>query len=257
MRVRKSSCRKSTKTPTKSIVQHLAQVLAKVQEIQKVKGDEFAYLRILDIANAVRDELLSRGILLVPSDVNWWSEAWTNPDGRVVTQCGVETEFELTDGHVSKRWKSFGMAQDVDGFALATAQTMAIKAWLKRVGLIFGEWDDPEREQRSIDRPAFPREVSRIAEYQHRALDAAIHEAGLTKAQAEKVLSKRFEQTVTIEAIAQLPKKQFDLALQILFGQRDMTADLSKSVDAAKNGKPQPVVAVIDRRNGDDTIAGD
>jgi len=250
VRVQKSSYRKSAKSPKKSIIQHLAEVLAKAEKLRKVEGDEFSYLRVLDIANAVRDELLSRGLLLIPNDIAWWSEQWMQ-DNRVVTQCGVETEFELTDGRVSKRWKSFGMAQDMDGFAVSIAQTMAIKAWLKRVGLVFGERDDPEREQRSIDRPAFPREVSRIAEYQHRALDAAMRDAGLTKAKAEKILSEQLEQTVSIDSIAQLPKKQFDFALQVLLGERDLTAGLSKSVDAAKNGKPQPVVSILDSAVGD------
>src|SRR5262249_54090469 len=122
----------------KTLVGQFAEVLAHVQKIERVKGDGMTYLRILDIANALRDELLSRGLLLVPNDREWWFDVYIEPDGhvktaehgslllcelcgrqyRVITQCGVKTEFELTDGRSSRRWVSFGMGQDSDGFAM-------------------------------------------------------------------------------------------------------------------------------------------
>ena len=255
--IRKQSYPKRARVQKKSLISELAEVLTKVHDIQKTKGGDapFAYLRILDIANAVRDQLLTRGILLIPNDVNWWREAWTNQDGRVETQCFVETEFELTDGRRSRKWKSCGMGQSVDGYAMAIAQTMAIKAWLKRVGLIFGEWDDPERDHQSdYSRARFPREDIRLQEYRERALREACSTLGMTEEAALELLSQRFEETVTLDKLKRLATKKFDFAIQVLLGQRDLVADLSKSVEeiTKANGKPQPIVTVLDRKARDE-----
>jgi hypothetical protein len=273
--------------PQPALIKQFATVLANVKALQRTKGESFTYLQIAEIANAVRDQLLTRGILLVPSDRNWWFDAWMH-DGRVVTQCGVETEFELTDGRRSRRWIAFGMGQDVDGYAVAIAQTMAIKSWLKRVGLIFGERDDPEREQsprRDIAKPKYPREVSKIFEFQQRALRAAAHECGWTDEQAEQFLSGKLQRKVTIPDIANCPEKEFNFAVTLLYGQRDLTKDFAGSVEIAKQrkgkarkahaipgskdqptiptgkpqivkGKAQPVVEILDEaKNADGGVA--
>jgi len=251
---RRLSYPKSAKKTKKTVIQHFSEVLANVQTINKVKGDEFAYLRILDIANALRDELLSRGLLLIPDDVSCWRDTWLNADGRVVTQCGVETEFELTDGRFSKRWKSFGLGQDIDGFAMSIAQTMAIKAWLKRVGLIFGERDDQEKEQSEQERPLFAREAPRLEDYKLRAFREACLEMNIASDEAEDLLSQRMGEEVTIEKLLKLSPKKFDFAIAVLKGQKDLTGDLKRSVEIVK-GKAQPIVAVLDHK--EEIVAGD
>jgi hypothetical protein len=240
----KTSYRKKPAPP--ALIQQFAAVLANVKALQKTKGESFTYLQIAEIGNAVRDQLLTRGLLLVPSDKNWFFDAWMQ-DGRVVTQCGVETVFELTDGRRSLRWIAYGMGQDVDGYATAIAQTMALKSFLKRVGLIFGERDDPEREQGprpDIAKPKFPREVSKIFEFQQRALRAAAHECGWQDEQAEIFLSGKLQRPVTIADVAACPEKQFNFAMSLLYGQRDLTKDVAASVEIVKQRKAKKADAI-------------
>jgi hypothetical protein len=81
---------------------------------------------------------------------------------------------------------SYGVGRDMDGKALFIAQTGALKAWLKRLGLIFGEWDDPEVES-GEERPR--RETTALASYQERAWSSALKSCGKTADQIDAYLS--------------------------------------------------------------------
>jgi hypothetical protein len=242
----------------KSLTAKFAEACAKVDALQKVGNNgQFRYLRILDIADALRGELFSRGILLFPDDREWWFDSWES-DGKRWLEAGVQTEFTVTDGRETLTFASFGIGRDLDGHALAIAQTEALKAWLKRIGLIYGEWDDPEKEHGDIEKPLAPREVVQIANYQQRAFSAALEQCKMSKEEAEKVISARLGQAVTADLIMLLPRKKFDQALSILYGVRDQTEEWSKSVEAIRKvSQAQPVVAALDRRNHDEVIGAD
>src|SRR4051812_30247809 len=160
-------------SPKPSLAAELAAACLKVDGLMKVKGDRFAYLRIQHIADALRDELFSRGIQLFPDDREWWFDSWEH-EGKRWTEAGVHSEITISNGRETLTFASFGVGRDMDGHALAIAQTGALKAWLKRFGLLFGEYDDPEKEQGDIEHPAYPREVMRIASFQERAFASAL-----------------------------------------------------------------------------------
>ena len=109
----------------------------------------FAYLRVLDIANALREKLFDAGILIVPNDVQCFVERWESEvTDRHWSSAHVKTEFAIGDGSSRElRLTCYGYARDLDGHAVSIAQTMALKSLLKRLGLIFGEYDDPEKQQ--------------------------------------------------------------------------------------------------------------
>jgi len=222
--------------------------LVKTQE----QGDEFATVRILDIANAFREELFKRGLLIIPNDVEVVSESFALTDpNRWVTEVRVKTQFTVTDGKRRVIYSSYGSGRDMDGRALAIAQTGALKAWLKRIGLLFGEWDEPGHAVEQKIKPPMPelvpRQQVRQAEYQERAWRAALATCGKTSSQVEAFLSTAFAFSVTTDDITTLSPDQFDIAMQWLTNSGDdLTGTLELSKQALGRGRPQPVAAALE-----------
>ena len=131
---------------TKSLVQKIAEACRSVDSLAKQgKNDEYSYLRILDLSNALREKLFDAGVIIVPSDKA--AEITTRESdvpGRLWFEASVTTEFQLNDGAQTISLISAGFARDMEGKSVAMAQTAALKAFLKRLALIFGENDDPE-----------------------------------------------------------------------------------------------------------------
>ena len=189
----------------------------------------FDYLRIQELANAVRDQLLPRGIVMLPNDLECEISYWTSPEGRMA-DARVKTEFTFTQGRRSLKLCSYGSASDPNGYAVAIAQTMGLKALLKRLSLIYGEGDDPE-----VPRWAqHPGEKKRVQQYQERALDAAVRNSGRTRAQIEAMISKGIDRPVTVVDIASFPRETFDIAMKIITKNSDLSEVLTASVAKAK-----------------------
>lgn len=129
-----------------SLVEKISKACRGVENVLK-QGDngEYAYLRILDISLALREKLFDAGVLIVPDDLECVMGGYASSDpNRPYTTATVKTMFTITDGVNEARYCAFGYAADLDGKAVAIAQTGALKSFLKRIALIFGEWDDPE-----------------------------------------------------------------------------------------------------------------
>lgn len=248
-----------------SIAQRLLEACAAVPPIvKKGEADQFNYLRILDLANALRGELSSRGLILIPNDLECEEKRFKSDiPGRYYTEARVKTEFTVTDGRSRESFSSYGSGRDMDGFALSIAQTMAIKSWLKRLGLIFGEKDDAEIEQSAaplarVAKANTPREAERLDQYKERAWAEAIVKCGMTREQIEKHLSKNFGFPVKSADIIALPPEQFDLAIRLLNTSEDLreALELSTFLEEKKKTGPQAVTKVLDRRAKDE-VAGD
>jgi ERF superfamily len=245
-----------------SLVAKLAEACKAVSALTKQgKNAEFDYLRIADIADALRQELFSRGIVILPNDVECEQKKFaTETTGRYLTVVRVKTEFTVTDGRTSRVFSAYGIDSDrEDGWkALATAQTLALKSFLKRLGLIFGEQDDPDIRDTSSPRAQakFPREKERVAEYQRRAWDAHVAGSGKTKKQIEAYLSTKYGFPVESQDITALSPEQFDVAMKWLSQNGDLIDTLEVSKSHAKNGKgkAQPVVALIDSLPAHDVL---
>jgi hypothetical protein len=196
-------------------------------------NSEYKYLRILDITNALRGELFQRGLLLISSDIECEHESWTSPDfaDRIYTEYRVRTQFTVSDGHHKISFFSYGVGRDMDGKALFIAQTGALKAWLKRLGLIFGEWDDPEVETGE----EYPRRATTaLASYQERAWHSALKSTGKTADQIDAYLSTQFGFEVSTQSIAELSRKDFDVAMRWLLQNGELIDTMQTSVKHIK-----------------------
>jgi hypothetical protein len=210
---------------------------------------DFDYLRIQELTSAIREQLLPRGIVMLPNDLECEVTYWDSPDGRMA-DARVKTEFTFTQGRRNLKLCSFGSASDPNGYAVAIAQTMGLKALLKRLSLIYGDEDDPEVPRWAQHHPG---EKKRIQQYQDRALDAAVRNSGRTSAQIEAMISAGVGRTVTLAEIATFPRETFDIAMKIITHNSDLSEVLTESVAKARG--PQPVVAAIDHTP--DELAGD
>lgn len=136
-----------------SLVEKIAKVCLSVKSSDVLKQGENAdapgggywYLRILDLSEQLREKLFAAGVLIIPSDGECVIGGYASSDpNRPYTTACVKTQFRLTDGVQSMDFSAYGYAADLDGKCVAIAQTAALKSFLKRLALIFGEWDDPE-----------------------------------------------------------------------------------------------------------------
>ncbi len=236
----------------KSLEVQLAEACEAVNGIRKNGTNDdggYRFIRILDIANALRAELLPRGIVLIPNDLECEEFTVQTADGPAI-EVRVKTEFTLTDGRRSLKFCSYGYGRDQDGKAVFIAQTGALKAWYKRISLLYGEEDDPEvpqsqRPDRShrYETGTWARhEKSRLAAYQARAWDSGVRNSGMTPEQVEAMISKGIGRTVASEEIIALPSKDFDVAMQILLRNSDLTDVLERSRKEAEQRKqPQSI----------------
>ena len=241
----------------KSLAEELAEVFDSVAELRKLglneenPDDEYSYLRIVDLCDAFRGELLQRGIMFVPKDLEYNCESITE-EGRTFERVTVLTEFSL----IRKReilllGASYGRAKDRSDKALAIAQTAAFKAQLKRMAMIYGKEDDAEASREKLT----PKESVRIASYQKRAWDAGVRDSGLTPEKIGAELTQLMGFSIDANQIPDLPRADFDNCMKWLLAHQDLSGIWAKAVEAAKRGKPQPVVPVIDQAR--DEIAGD
>jgi hypothetical protein len=200
---------------------------------------DFDYLRIQELANAIREQLLPRGIVMLPNDLECEETVYQTTDGRM-TDARVKTEFTFTKGSRSIRLCSFGSARDPNGYAVAIAQTMGLKSLLKRLSLIYGDQDDPE-----VPRWAqYHGEKKRVMEYQERAYRAAVQNSGRTREQVEAVISEGLGRPVTSDDIIHFPRQSFDVAMKIITKEGDLSEVLKQSVAKARG--PQPVTSILD-----------
>jgi hypothetical protein len=132
-----------------TLVEKLAAVVRGVDGLSKVDGPPYPYLRILDLANALRDRLLDAGILIIPRDVDCELQHHESTiTDRRYTAAKIRTAFVISDGISQLNdGEAYGYACTLDDKAVAIAQTAALKSFLKRLSLTFGDLDDPEVEQ--------------------------------------------------------------------------------------------------------------
>lgn len=177
----------------KSLNEKLVAIVAEMPRLTK-NGHraDFDYLQITDLANAFYGIAKKEGVILIPNDLRTEigeDTAW------------VETEFKVTDGKEWEHFTSYGFARGAGPWgALPIAQTMALKSFLKRLGMVFGEEDNAEFESRELVRelyapPAivcaenFTETLSPIlskAEVEQKIADATAQNAADLEARVEK-----------------------------------------------------------------------
>ena len=247
----------------KSIAEKLAEACDAVPAlIKNGHRTEYNYLRIQDVAGAFWKELRSRGLFIVPNDV----ACFVSNDGF---NAWVKTAFEVTDGDKTEIWFGYGQAQSSQGRALHIAQTTALKSWLKRLGMTFGEEDDAEFEGKHSEEPLmveWPKTPPHPpVETQDRVDQATAENAARHAEMAKKVergwntqchkfgktIKQRREYLWTkwgVKTFAELPSKNAaDEALAWAEGKEEPGKTLETSVESVKKG-PQPVTEILDNQ---------
>ena len=224
----------------KPLALELAEACDNVKGLRKDgwnEEEEFHYLKVLDLANELRAELLPRGIVIIPNDTECVETSW-EIDGQIVTAIRIRTEFQITDGHRSLVKTSYGSARN-GNYAVTVAQTMALKSLLKRLGLIFGDEDDAEARRWA----PWPGEKQGVRNYQERALNAGLKACGMTPRGAEAMFSKVMGFPITLDGIAALPRKDFDIAMTALRKHEDLAEvlEMSKRIIEEKPPEPTPI----------------
>jgi hypothetical protein len=145
-------------TDTKSLVSKLAEACDEVGGIEK-KGRNMAqsydYVKAADVAKAIRHELFKRGVVIIPDEVECLNRQmeFRNAKGetRQVNEVQVKTAYVITDGAETLTMHGFGIAWDSGDKAIYKAKTGALKYFLRGLGLIPDEKDDPEADE-TIDK---------------------------------------------------------------------------------------------------------
>lgn len=129
-----------------TLVEKLAAAALAVDRLQKL-GDngEYKYLRAFDVCDALRKELFSRGVVIIPEDVEVKQRRpYETVTGDITDEVEVRVQYRVTDGVDVISGAGCGIGQDYHGKAIYKAHTGALKYFLMAIGLIAGAEDDPE-----------------------------------------------------------------------------------------------------------------
>jgi len=242
----------SVHPPVKAtLVRKLAQACNAVGGVEK-KGKSpdvhYQWLRWAEVAAALRHELFKRRIIVTSEELDCETKLWKAMTGAMFRHVTLKVKFTLRDGESGETldFVHFGIAMDAADKAIYKAKTGALKYFLKGLGLLPDERDDPEADETVNDHTdprLYKREQEfegrtkgqkRIAAYQMRAFDAACHSSGKTAGQVAEFLQTTFRCAST----ADLMKSEFDLAMAwAARSQADLTAILATSVTAVHEKK--------------------
>jgi hypothetical protein len=243
-----------------SLVRKLAQACNAASGVDKKgKGDHYNWVRWAEVAGALRHELFKRRVILTSEELECETKLWKAMTGAIFRHVTLKVKFTLRDGDSGETldFIHYGIAMDAADKAIYKAKTGALKYFLKGLGLLPDERDDPEADETINDHTdprLYQREKEfetrtkgqkRIAAYQQRAFDAACHSSGKTAAQVAEFLKAQFR----CASVADIMKSEFDAAMAwAARSEPDYTATLAASVEAKKaNGAAQgepPAVAV-------------
>lgn len=146
----------------KSLAAKLAEVMKEVERIPKRGYNDFhryAYATEADIAEALRNELAKRNVVLIPA-ITGESRHPVGEKGSVLTV--LEMEMEFLDGDtgqsIRKPWRGYGTdKEDKGGYKAMTGgeKYFLLKTFLMPTG------DDPEATETPQQRPQARREPQR------------------------------------------------------------------------------------------------
>lgn len=247
-----------------SLIKKLAEACNAVGGVEKKGKNDFQnyhYVRAADVAKAIRHELFSRGVVLIQNEKEF------KQIGVVLTNKGAEIrEWQLdveiiihdADSDDSLTVQAIGVAMDSGDKAIYKCKTGATKYFLRSLGLIPDERDDPEHDSkvdeavtRTAKKPAQRQpadnahsQIPRIKEFQARAWEAACRETGKTAKQVADYLRTRWSAAV----ISELNIEDFADAVKWATATSELADDLAMSVKNVKQRRgPQPVVQAMDR----------
>lgn len=242
----------------KNLITKLAEACNAVGGVEKKGRNEhqkYAYVKAADVAKAIRHELFQRKVLLLADEKEITEANFTTSGGTVMRQLTLKVEYALLDGESEQKivTTAYGIAMDSGDKALYKAKTGALKYFLRGLGIIPDEKDDPEFDE-SVDEQTDPRVFEdgfdkrtkgqrKIAEYQQRAFDAATHKSGKTAEQIASYLRERFK----VATVTDLMKADFNEAIRWANGLADLASTLELSKQAAERKKANGAEAESER----------
>lgn len=162
-----------------TLVSKLAEACDAVGGVEKKGRNQaqgYDYIKAADVAKAIRHELFNRGIVIIPNEVECVTERieFVNARGetRHSNEVKLKTCYVITDGSDKIEMYGYGIAWDSGDKAIYKAKTGALKYFLRGLGLIPDEKDDPEADTET---------ESRIATATKRFEDARISAANIRR----------------------------------------------------------------------------
>ena len=143
------------KPDNSKLIKALAEACDAVGGVEKKGTNEaqrYKYVKAADIAKAIRHELFGRGIVILQSEHEPdFVEVQLAPDRdgkpRSTFEVRIRTDYTLTDGIGSVTLSGWGVARDSGDKAIWKAKTGALKYFLRGIGLIPDEKEDPEYDK--------------------------------------------------------------------------------------------------------------
>ena len=237
-------------TVTKSLVEKLSEACDAVGGVEKKGRNEtqnYAYVKAADVAKAIRHELFSRGVMILPHEHKpEWREFQTMK-GTTMRECILQVTYRITDGSSEMFMSAYGVSMDTGDKAIYKAKTGALKYFLRGLGLIPDEKDDPEMDEPLVDKKAetaYKKEFAKQTADQHRKItpaEAKVFWAAVKKGgKTEQQVRDRFR-TMKIAGTEHMLYTDYEAELKWAAGmETDLTDTLKRSVasvDAPESDK--------------------
>lgn len=252
----------------RSLIAKLAEACNAVGGVDKKGRNEhqkYNYVRAADIAKAIRHELFKRGLILFADEKEISHEDRATNGGGTIRQLTIKIEYTVRDSESDEfvTTTAYGIAMDTGDKAIWKAKTGALKYYLRTLGIIPDERDDPEADEkvdeytdpRVTDPPESKNVRKKIAEFQVRAFDSACNDTGKTAQQKADFLKVKYR----IATVADLTREQFDQAIKWAVATEPLEDSLSLSVQHAKAARKsaQPAVRLTEQPYDDEVAIGD
>lgn len=248
----------------KSLVTKLAEACNTVGGVAKKGRNEhqrYDYVKAADVAKAIRRELFKRNILLLADEKEVTQVDIQTISGNAMRQVTLKVEYRLHDGDSGQilTMTAFGVAMDSGDKAIWKAKTGAQKYFLRGLGLIPDEKDDPEADTK-VDEFTDPKGYQAKSDKrqdkattQIMAFNVACKKSDKTDAQKTIYLRKRWNR----DSAGDLAKEEFTAAMQWATGSlEEEMAQTVEFINGNKKKAAQPVVAAAEAQR-EDEVAGD
>jgi hypothetical protein len=226
----------------KSLVAKVAEAMDAIGGIEKKGKNErqgYKYVKAADVAKSFRHELFRRGVILTADEKELIERSVETNGGGRMNFVTLKTEYTLRDADSDATISgcAYGQAMDSGDKAVWKAKTGALKYFLRELGIVPDEKDDPEADESVDEATAEPKDKqgARVAEFQIRAFEAACVEHGKTQQQVTDYLTIRFSAT----KIAELSRGDFADAIKWAMNREPLAETLKQSVQSIKSKRTE------------------
>lgn len=238
----------------------MAEACNSVGGVEKKGRNEFqkyTYVRAADISKLFRRELFKRNILLTSNELELTEQTVQTNSGGTMRYVTLKADYILRDGDSGETLSSvaYGMGMDSGDKAIWKAKTGALKYFLRGLGIVPDERDDPEADE-SVDEQTDERVMAAhdkktakqrsVADYQIRAFDAACHASGKTAEQVAGYLRSKYN----VATVADLMRSDFNELIKWAVKNGDLKDTLAASVDIVTRKKAERVYVKEEPQTG-------